>query len=168
MRTHTITYFFFFFFNDTATTEIYTLSLHDALPISPRVGAGPPPAGARDARAARPALVGRRRAAVRCARVRAVVGRPPPRRRRHGRARVRIAVLSPVWFPVPPSGYGGIEWVVWLLADGLADAGHDVTLFASGDSRTKARLDFVYPEAPSELIGQTFPDLRHVLNCFVR
>src|SRR6266498_5428625 len=30
--------FFFFFFNDTATTEIYTLSLHDALPISPAVG----------------------------------------------------------------------------------------------------------------------------------
>src|SRR5256885_12069171 len=32
--------FFFFFFNDTATTEIYTLSLHDALPISPCPGAG--------------------------------------------------------------------------------------------------------------------------------
>src|SRR5215216_7982724 len=31
-----ITFVFFFFFNDTATTEIYTLSLHDALPISPR------------------------------------------------------------------------------------------------------------------------------------
>src|SRR6266478_9590150 len=34
--------FFFFFFNDTATTEIYTLSLHDALPIRPRRDAGPP------------------------------------------------------------------------------------------------------------------------------
>src|SRR5258707_11916969 len=33
-------YLFFFFFNDTATTEIYTLSLHDALPIYPRRGAG--------------------------------------------------------------------------------------------------------------------------------
>src|SRR5256885_12306904 len=33
-------FFFFFFFNDTATTEIYTLSLHDALPISPRAGRG--------------------------------------------------------------------------------------------------------------------------------
>src|SRR2546430_14380153 len=31
-------FFFFFFFNDTATTEIYTLSLHDALPISTRIG----------------------------------------------------------------------------------------------------------------------------------
>src|SRR6266581_8886334 len=35
-------FFFFFFFNDTATTEIYTLSLHDALPISPRSAPGPP------------------------------------------------------------------------------------------------------------------------------
>src|SRR5947199_169475 len=45
---------------------------------------------------------------------------------------MRIAILSPVWFAVPPSGYGGIEWVVSLLADGLADAGHEVTLFAFG------------------------------------
>ena len=63
---------------------------------------------------------------------------------------MRIAVLSPVWFPVPPSGYGGIEWIVSLLADGLADAGHDVTLFASGDSRTRATLESVFPAAPSE------------------
>ena len=48
---------------------------------------------------------------------------------------MRIAVVAPVWFPVPPTGYGGIELVVSLLADGLVDAGHDVTLFASGGSR---------------------------------
>ena len=52
---------------------------------------------------------------------------------------MRIAVVAPVWFPVPPTGYGGIELVVSLLADGLVDAGHDVTLFASGGSRTKAQ-----------------------------
>ena len=61
---------------------------------------------------------------------------------------MRVAVLSPVWFPVPPSGYGGIEWIVSLLADGLADAGHDVTLFASGDSHTRAKLDAVFATAP--------------------
>jgi glycosyltransferase involved in cell wall biosynthesis len=81
---------------------------------------------------------------------------------------MRIAVLSPVWFAVPPSGYGGIEWVVSLLADGLADAGHDVTLFASGDSRTKAQLDYVFEEAPSELIGKSLPELMHALACFDR
>ena len=60
---------------------------------------------------------------------------------------MKVAILAPPWFPVPPTGYGGIEWVVWLLADGLVDAGHDVTLFASGDSRTRARLEYVFAEA---------------------
>ena len=81
---------------------------------------------------------------------------------------MRVAVLSPVWFPVPPSGYGGIEWIVALLADGLVDAGHDVTLFASGDSRTRARLESVYPVAPSEWIGHTFWELRHAVSCLSR
>jgi glycosyltransferase involved in cell wall biosynthesis len=81
---------------------------------------------------------------------------------------VRIALLAPVWFPVPPTGYGGIEWIVWLLADGLVDAGHDVTLFATGESRTKAVLDYVFEKAPSEQIGQATPDVRHILNCFKR
>jgi glycosyltransferase involved in cell wall biosynthesis len=77
---------------------------------------------------------------------------------------VRIAIVSPPWFPVPPTGYGGIEWIVWLLAEGLTAQGHDVTLFASGDSRTNARLVAVYPTAPSEQIGRTMPDLRHLLS----
>ncbi len=61
---------------------------------------------------------------------------------------MRIAVVAPVWFPVPPTGYGGIELVVSLLADGLVDAGHDVTLFASGGSRTKAKLISPMEEPP--------------------
>jgi glycosyltransferase involved in cell wall biosynthesis len=81
---------------------------------------------------------------------------------------MKIAILAPVWFAVPPSGYGGIEWVVSLLADGLTDAGHEVTLFASGDSRTKATLAFVYSEAPSDLIGRTQPELLHGLSCYDR
>jgi glycosyltransferase involved in cell wall biosynthesis len=81
---------------------------------------------------------------------------------------LRVAVVSPVWFPVPPTGYGGIEWVVSLLADGLADARHDVTLFASGDSSTKAKLAYVYDRAPSELIGRSLPELHHALACFER
>jgi len=81
---------------------------------------------------------------------------------------VRVALISPVWFPVPPTGYGGIEWIVWLLADGLVDAGHDVTLFASGDSRTKAELASVYDVAPSELIGTSIVELHHCLACYGR
>jgi glycosyltransferase involved in cell wall biosynthesis len=81
---------------------------------------------------------------------------------------MRVAILAPVWFAVPPIGYGGIEWVVSLLADGLVDAGHDVTLFASGDSRTKARLSYVYERAPSEWIGRSFWEVRHALSCYTR
>jgi glycosyltransferase involved in cell wall biosynthesis len=81
---------------------------------------------------------------------------------------LRIGVISPVWFSVPPTGYGGIEWIVWLLADGLVDAGHDVTLFASGDSHTKAKLSAVFPTAPSARIGQSLPELQHCLACYTR
>jgi glycosyltransferase involved in cell wall biosynthesis len=87
------------------------------------------------------------------------VSRPAP---------LRIAILAPPWFAVPPAGYGGIEWVVSLLADNLVEAGHDVTLFASGDSRTKAELVSVFPTAPSRLIGRTMPDLHHVLTAYAR
>ena len=61
---------------------------------------------------------------------------------------VRVAQVSPPWLAVPPKGYGGIEWVVALLADGLTESGHDVTLFATGDSTTKAKLEYVFAEAP--------------------
>jgi glycosyltransferase involved in cell wall biosynthesis len=81
---------------------------------------------------------------------------------------MKIAILSPVWFAVPPTGYGGIELIVSLLADGLVDAGHDVTLFASGDSLTKGNLESVFPKAPSELIGRSVPELRHALACYTR
>ena len=51
---------------------------------------------------------------------------------------MRIAIVVPPWFKVPPEGYGGIEVLVSLLADGLADKGHEVTLFTVADSTTKA------------------------------
>ena len=81
---------------------------------------------------------------------------------------MRVAVLAPPWFAVPPSGYGGIEWIVWLLADGLTNHGHDVTLFASGDSRTKAKLASVFDHAPSDQIGRSLPELRHIFACYSR
>jgi glycosyltransferase involved in cell wall biosynthesis len=77
---------------------------------------------------------------------------------------VRIAEICPPWLAVPPKGYGGIEWVVALLADGLAEAGHDVTLFATGDSRTAARLEYVYEQAPgSAAINDIVLDTTHTL-----
>ena len=54
---------------------------------------------------------------------------------------MRIAQVAPLWEAVPPLGYGGIELVVGLLTDELVRRGHEVTLFASGDSRTLAKLE---------------------------
>ncbi|HZO50688.1 MAG TPA: glycosyltransferase family 4 protein [Gaiellaceae bacterium] len=81
---------------------------------------------------------------------------------------MRIALIAPVWFPVPPERYGGTERVVSLLADGLVEAGHDVTLFASGDSQTEAALDSVFETAPSERIGQTWWELQHAVHALGR
>lgn len=74
---------------------------------------------------------------------------------------MRIGVLSPPWIPVPPSGYGGIEWVVSLLVEELVARGHDVTLFAGGESRTKAELISVFDESPTARMHQNVPDARH-------
>ena len=54
--------------------------------------------------------------------------------------RVRIAQISPLYEAVPPLLYGGTERVVAYLTDALVDAGHEVTLFASADARTRATL----------------------------
>ena len=58
---------------------------------------------------------------------------------------MRIAMIAPVDIRVPPSGYGGTELVVSLLTEELVARGHEVTLFASGDSLTTARLESVCP-----------------------
>jgi glycosyltransferase involved in cell wall biosynthesis len=60
---------------------------------------------------------------------------------------MRIAQVAPVYERLPPRLYGGTERVVSYLTEELVALGHDVTVFASGDSRTRARLISVYPEA---------------------
>ena len=53
---------------------------------------------------------------------------------------MRIAQISPLFEAVPPKLYGGTERVVYSLTEELVAMGHDVTLFASGDSITSATL----------------------------
>jgi glycosyltransferase involved in cell wall biosynthesis len=60
---------------------------------------------------------------------------------------MRIAQLAPLAESVPPKLYGGTERVVAWLVDELVALGHDVTLFASGDSRTRGQLHPVWPRA---------------------
>jgi glycosyltransferase involved in cell wall biosynthesis len=60
---------------------------------------------------------------------------------------MRIAQVAPLWEQVPPPAYGGIELVVSLLTEELVRRGHDVTLFASGDSVSQAKLESIHPHA---------------------
>src|SRR3954470_24117092 len=60
---------------------------------------------------------------------------------------MRIAQLAPLAESVPPKLYGGTERVIAWLIEELVELGHEVTLFASGDSGTHARLQPVWPKA---------------------
>lgn len=61
--------------------------------------------------------------------------------------RLKIAQVAPLWIPVPPFTYGGTELVVHLLTEELVKRGHDVTLFATGDSKTEANLVPIWPKS---------------------
>jgi glycosyltransferase involved in cell wall biosynthesis len=58
--------------------------------------------------------------------------------------RLRIAMVAPVATTIPPQKSGSVESMTSLLTEGLVARGHDVTLFATGDSKTSARLHAVY------------------------
>ena len=60
---------------------------------------------------------------------------------------MKIAQIAPLWERVPPFRYGGIELIVSLLTDELVHRGHEVTLFASGDSVTTGVLKSVHKQA---------------------
>ncbi len=60
---------------------------------------------------------------------------------------MRIAQLAPPWIPVPPYTYGGTELIISWLCDELVRRGHEVTLFATGDSKTKAKLIPIWPRS---------------------
>ena len=81
---------------------------------------------------------------------------------------LRIALIAPPWFAVPPTGYGGVEWVVSNLAEGLVARGHHVTLFASGGSQTGARLISTYARPPSEQIGDWMVEAPAALDAYER
>ena len=66
---------------------------------------------------------------------------------------MKILLVAPPWLPVPPPAYGGVEWVVSGLADGLIAAGHEVTLVASGGSETTARLESAFDQPSFQRLG---------------
>jgi glycosyltransferase involved in cell wall biosynthesis len=76
---------------------------------------------------------------------------------------VRIAQVCPLYESVPPKLYGGTERVVSYLTEALIELGHDVTLFASGDSRSRARLVPVWPRAMRLDSSADDPMIPHLL-----
>src|ERR1041385_6648761 len=60
---------------------------------------------------------------------------------------MRIAQIAPLTEAIPPKLYGGTERVVHWLTEELVALGHDVTLFASGDSQTTAKLEAMWPQS---------------------
>ncbi|KPJ57366.1 hypothetical protein AMJ49_02135 [Parcubacteria bacterium DG_74_2] len=61
--------------------------------------------------------------------------------------KLKIAQVAPLWFSIPPKKYGGIEWIVYNLCEGLTNLGHKVTLFATGDSKVPCKLVATYPRS---------------------
>ena len=83
---------------------------------------------------------------------------------------LRVALLAPIAWPTPPAGYGPWEQVAFDIAEGMTDRGLDVTLFATGNSRTRAKLDSVVPVGINEdpaLDGDVYGAL-HVAKLFSR
>jgi glycosyltransferase involved in cell wall biosynthesis len=75
---------------------------------------------------------------------------------------LRIAMIAPPWFTVPPQGYGGVENMCADLVDGLVDRGHEVTLIGAGESGTRAGLFLpTYAEPPSGQLGEPLPEVLH-------
>ncbi len=68
---------------------------------------------------------------------------------------MRIAQIAPIALRVPPQKYGGTERIVYTLTEELIKKGHDVTLFATGDSLTSAKLISFYPQS---LVEEHFPN----------
>ncbi len=75
---------------------------------------------------------------------------------------LRIGMLAPPWFAVPPSGYGGIEAMVAGLVNGLVARGHHVVLVGAGEPKTAAqRFHAVFSDPPSQRLGEPMPEVLH-------
>lgn len=78
---------------------------------------------------------------------------------------LKIGIIAPPWVTVPPTVYGGTEVVVDVLARGLAAAGHQVQLFATGDSTCPVWRRWHYPEALGT-IAPAASELAHVRDAY--
>jgi glycosyltransferase involved in cell wall biosynthesis len=75
-----------------------------------------------------------------------------------------VGLLAPPWAAVPPPGYGGTESVVGELARGLVAAGHDVMLYATGDSTAPVPIIYELAAGAWDRIGDGVVELPHVMH----
>jgi glycosyltransferase involved in cell wall biosynthesis len=79
---------------------------------------------------------------------------------------MRVAIIAPPWVPIPPSGYGGIEVVLDTLARGLDAAGHEVTLFTTGDSTSPVKKSWLFEKARGIAAAGPSVELSHVMAAY--
>jgi glycosyltransferase involved in cell wall biosynthesis len=79
---------------------------------------------------------------------------------------MRIAQIAPPWLRVPPTGYGGIELVVDVLARNLHARGHDVTLFAPLGSSSTATVVATMPPTGAARVGDGVAEAHHVRRAY--
>jgi glycosyltransferase involved in cell wall biosynthesis len=90
------------------------------------------------------------------------------RARRTSDPRLRIAMLAPPWIPIPPPGYGGIEFVLQLLCEALVEQGHDVILFCAPGSSSSAEVRALLDAPHPENIGAALYEADHVARAFAQ
>lgn len=75
---------------------------------------------------------------------------------------LRVAMVAPPWFDIPPQAYGGIESMIADLATGLIERGHEVTIIGAGHNGTPARFLRTLDAPRPEQLGEPFPEVLHI------
>lgn len=78
--------------------------------------------------------------------------------------KLKIAQLAPLWETIPPKKYGGIEIMIDRITSELVKRGHEVTLFATGNSKTTAKLESVFPRSLFEEKVDWFHRSQNLIN----
>ena len=76
---------------------------------------------------------------------------------------LRIVLVAPPYFEIPPNGYGGVEAVVADLADAVLARGHQVTVLGAGKSNTAARFIPLWDRTVADRLGEPYPEVMHAL-----
>jgi glycosyltransferase involved in cell wall biosynthesis len=79
---------------------------------------------------------------------------------------MRVALIAPPWVAIPPPAYGGTETVLDTLASGLAEAGHEVVLWTTGDSTCPVPRRWVFDRALGVGNGGAAQEIRHTMAAY--